>query len=229
MGVAPNGQSSVSTASDVAFTASPSTGQFLQYDAVGKWKNKNLHTATTKTANYTAVNGEFVICNASSGAITITLPDASVAKTGGTVRVIKSDSSTNAVTVRPATGTLNNVAGPSGATNTVSRTTDYTAANLDVVQCNASSGSLTVTLPSPVNGAWVRIVKTDSSVNGALVKPPSGTIDGDISCAVNRQYIGQNFVGDGSAWHYVSESSFETRLQGTAQDFMTDGTYWYLA
>jgi len=54
------------------------------------------------TANYTAVNRDIVLANAASGAITVTIPI-----TAGTqVTVKKIDSSTNAVTVVPASGTI---------------------------------------------------------------------------------------------------------------------------
>lgn len=56
-------------------------------------------TTSAKTANYTAVATDSVIrCDASGGAFTITLP-ASASNTGMLITIIKTDSSTNVVTV----------------------------------------------------------------------------------------------------------------------------------
>lgn len=56
----------------------------------------------TKTANYTTVaTDEFILVNATSGTITITLLSASTAGVGATITVQKIDSSINTVTVTP--------------------------------------------------------------------------------------------------------------------------------
>lgn len=88
---------------DVSIT-SPANGQVLTYDSTSSlWKNQalpsgggssNTFTAVSVSANYTASNYAFVLVNASSGGITITLPAAS---NGAWVRVKKLDSTTNAV------------------------------------------------------------------------------------------------------------------------------------
>lgn len=60
-------------------------------------------TMQAKTGNYTAVSGDVVICDATGGAFTITLPAVAV---GAFVTVKKKDSSANAITVSPASGTI---------------------------------------------------------------------------------------------------------------------------
>lgn len=60
-------------------------------------------TATAKTANYSAVAGDFVIANANSAGFTITLP---VASNGALVSVKKVDASVNGVLVVAQSGVL---------------------------------------------------------------------------------------------------------------------------
>jgi Zn-dependent alcohol dehydrogenase len=61
----------------------------------------------SKTGNYTAAANEFVPCDASGGAFTVTLP---AATSGRVVTVKKTDSSTNGVSVAPASGTIDGAA-----------------------------------------------------------------------------------------------------------------------
>ena len=60
-----------------------------------------IGTPTTKTANYTASPGDLVLCDASGGAFTITLPAAS-GNSGKTIAVKKTDTGGNAITVSRA-------------------------------------------------------------------------------------------------------------------------------
>lgn len=60
-------------------------------------------TVVTKTTTYTAVTGDIVLASASGGAWALTLPAVTA---GATVTVKKTDSSANAVTVTPASGTI---------------------------------------------------------------------------------------------------------------------------
>jgi len=56
-------------------------------------------SVVSKSSDYTASNNEFVLVDASGGAVTITLPSPS---SGGKVGVKKTDSSTNTVTISPS-------------------------------------------------------------------------------------------------------------------------------
>ena len=65
--------------------------------------NRRMGFTRSVTANYTAVqDDQVVLADATSGAITVTLPDAATSRMRITVKKI--DSSANAVTVAPATG-----------------------------------------------------------------------------------------------------------------------------
>jgi hypothetical protein len=220
----------ISNLGDTNLQTTPVVGQILKFDSisgVSKWVNEGILMPTAKTANYTAVAGDHVLANATSGPITVTLPSAATATAGAWVRVTKTDSSTNGVIVNPPTGNLNGLTVSGSLTNTASKTSNYTAASLDNVQCDASSGSFTVTLPAATAGRWVRVTKIDSSVNTVLVAPPSGTIDGDVNASVNRRYYGQNFVADGTSWHYLPDTYANTFKQMATQDFVSDGTGWW--
>lgn len=61
----------------------------------------------SKSAAYTANDGEAVLADATSGAFTVTLPASSA---GRSVTVKKVDSSSNAVTVTPGSGTIDGAA-----------------------------------------------------------------------------------------------------------------------
>lgn len=60
-------------------------------------------TPTAKTTTYTAVDGDYVIGDATSGAFTVTLPSPTA---GRVVAVRKVDSGSNAITVSAASGTI---------------------------------------------------------------------------------------------------------------------------
>lgn len=64
-------------------------------------------TVVSKTTTYTAASGELVLADASGGAFTVTLP---AVASGATCTVKKTDSSINAVTVSPASGTIDGAA-----------------------------------------------------------------------------------------------------------------------
>ena len=64
-------------------------------------------TVVTKTTTYTAASGELVLASASGGAFTVTLPAVAA---GAVCTVKKTDSSANAVTVSPASGTIDGAA-----------------------------------------------------------------------------------------------------------------------
>lgn len=95
------------------------------------------------------------------------------------------------------------VSAGSGGRNAVAKSANYTAAAGDFVVGDASSAAFTVTLPSPSNGAQVSVKKVDSSVNGILIAPPSGQIDGSSTVVVNNQWQSQDFLSDGTKWYLI--------------------------
>jgi len=68
-------------------------------------------TYVTKTANYTAVNGDFLLCNTSAGAFTITLPASPTLNNQVYFQDSTGSFSTNALTIDPG---ANNIMGSSG-------------------------------------------------------------------------------------------------------------------
>lgn len=78
------------------------------------------YTAVAKSANYTAAPGNFVVCDASAGGFTITLPAPS---NGAMVRVKKVDNTANAVLVVPPSGHIDNSA--SASINTQWQSNDF--------------------------------------------------------------------------------------------------------
>ena len=95
------------------------------------------------------------------------------------------------------------VAAASGGRTAVAKTANYTATAGDFVIGNASSAAFTVTLPAVSNGADVSVKKVDSSVNGILIQPASGQIDGSASVVVNTQWQSKDFFSDGTTWYQV--------------------------
>lgn len=73
-----------------------------------------------------------------------------------------------------------------------------TLSNLNsVVLVDATSGSVTITLPASVSGKYFDIKKIDTSVNTVIVTPTSGTIDGDPNVVISSPYASITIVGDG--------------------------------
>lgn len=85
----------------------------------------------------------------------------------------------------------------------VARTANYTAVTGDFIIGNASTGSFTVTLPAPQNGAWVSVKKTDSSANGIIVSRGGILIDDLASVSISAQWQSQDFFSDGTKWYRV--------------------------
>jgi hypothetical protein len=87
----------------ISLTA-PTDGQVLVYDAgLGQWVPETpavtaAYTVRTKTTTYTALAGDVLLCDATGGAFTVTLP-AAAGVTGQSISVKKTDASANAVTV----------------------------------------------------------------------------------------------------------------------------------
>lgn len=108
-----------------------------------------------------------------------------------------------AVTYSGATAKWNNVAPAAANMTAVAQSTAYTASVGDFVIGDASSAGFTVTLPAATAGAVVSVKKVDSSVNGILVAPPSGTIDDVATVAINTQWQSQDFFSDGTSWYRI--------------------------
>lgn len=67
----------------------------------------NLYTIQAKSASYTAVNGDVVLCTAGAGGFTVTLPAVGA---GRQVIVKKIDNGVGTITISPASGTIDGAA-----------------------------------------------------------------------------------------------------------------------
>jgi hypothetical protein len=80
-------------------------------------RSNDLKIVSTSTDHVVADTDEFILCDATGGAIVVTLPTPSADYDGFTVKVKKVDSSANTVTIKTATGY--NIDGVDGATGQV--------------------------------------------------------------------------------------------------------------
>jgi lysophospholipase L1-like esterase len=89
----------------------------------------------------------------------------------------------------------------------VTKTANYTAAMGDsVILCNATSGAVTITLPTAagIQGRAFQVKKTDSSSNSCSLATTGGqSIDGATSVALSTQYSLKKVESDGSNWQVV--------------------------
>jgi hypothetical protein len=84
--------------------------------------------------------------------------------------------------------------------------TAYTAADDDVILCDASGGAFSVTLPAVAGstGHVYTIKKTDVSANAVTIDgDASETIDGATTLALSAQYDFATIICDGSEWHVI--------------------------
>lgn len=85
-----------------------------------------------------------------------------------------------------------------------SANTTITNAN-SVVFVSASGGAVTITIPAATGnkGKIFNIKKTDSSLNGVIISPVSGTIDGAVTKTLAFQYDALMLASDGSNYYLI--------------------------
>jgi lysophospholipase L1-like esterase len=87
------------------------------------------------------------------------------------------------------------------------KTANYTATLGDsVILCNASSGPLTITLPTAVGipGRSFQVKKTDSSGNSCSIATSNGqTIDGAATASLTSQYSSKKMASDNANWQVI--------------------------
>lgn len=90
---------------------------------------------------------------------------------------------------------------------TSTKTSNYTITGTDVVIfANATSGNVTITLPTASANAGYRfyVKRIDGSGNTcAVARSGSDTIDGQTSISLGLQYMSLTLVSDGSAWYIL--------------------------
>lgn len=184
-------------------------------------KEPALVPTASKTAGYTAVNGDYVLCNATGGGFTITLP-AAAANTF--IGIKKTDSSANLITItRAGSDTIGATAATSitlalqdesvilmaSGTNWIRRENQMTLAPLDA-RFQASDAdlttiaALTATTDSFIQSkasAWtartVAQVLTDLAVPGTTFQP----LDSDLTAIAGLTATTDNFIqSKSSAW-----------------------------
>lgn len=92
------------------------------------------------------------------------------------------------------------------AKSLVTVTTNYTVLSTDhTILANATTGALTVTLPSAaLNINRIIVVKRLNSVaNDVVVASASGAIDNAVSRLLNAQYMVERYQSDGAVWWLV--------------------------
>lgn len=88
----------------------------------------------------------------------------------------------------------------------VSKTTNYTASQETVIICDASAGTITITLPLAVGvvNRMYHIKKVDSSDNLVIVEASgSETIDGQLTATIDTQYNSYQIICDGIQWWII--------------------------
>lgn len=108
-----------------------------------------------KTSNYTAAPGELVVCDASGGAFTVTLPDALLTMPGECIAVYNGAPSANAVSI----------SAPSGFAGV----TSLVGALQTVVFCF-----------DPATTLWIPIAVPSAEAYGTLIFRPGGTTAGNV-------------------------------------------------
>ena len=211
---------------------------------VGSNPINTLTTSTTITTSYRTV-----LANATSAGFKITLPSAAAANKGFSTIIIKSDTTTNMVTVTPAgsntingqtgdyilyTGyqTLNITSdGSSGWDRTSGTGPTATRAAASATTVGPSdryllvSAGAAITLPAatsfPVGQA---ITVKNTGVVNSVVTPAQGNIDGYAAATINP-YVSVGYITDGSNYYSVTQpSNYGIRIATIATTGATAGS-----
>lgn len=205
------------TASDVGAAATSHTHAAADI-ASGVIATARLGSGTANTTTYLRGDGAWTAPPTASDATTSTkgivqlagdldgtAAAPGVAKIKGVTLPASAPSNGQVLTATGATTTTWSSPAAGGAMTPVARTTNYTATNNDFVICDATSGAITVTLPTPASavGGRVRVLKNDASVNTVLVSSSTATLAGSNTFSVNVRWMSQDFSSDGTNWYCV--------------------------
>lgn len=115
-------------------------------------------------------------------------------------------------------------------TPVIAKASNYVVTTSDlgkVINCDATGGNVTLTLPSAVtagDGAQVTARKTDSSSNTcSFATVASQTINGAASLALSFQHDGATITSDGSTWGITAKAFNTLRAASIADATLTFG------
>jgi hypothetical protein len=91
-----------------------------------------------------------------------------------------------------------------GYSTAVTKTSNHTAIDRQVVLADATAGDVGITLPSPTDGQLITVKKIDSSNNAVnIVTPSSETIDGQSSISITNQFATRETVSNGTDYFII--------------------------
>jgi hypothetical protein len=83
-------------------------------------------------------------------------------------------------------------------------TSNHTAVAQEAILADASSGPITVTLPTPVAGDQIGVKKIDSSTNAVTIETPNTeTIDGQPSLSITNQFASREVLTAGTDYFII--------------------------
>jgi hypothetical protein len=163
----------------------------------------NVGIGTTSPGSALDVKGTLRLSGATSGYVGL----APASAAGSTTYTLPSADGTSGQFLRTnGSGTLS--WGAAGSATIYSPTTTTTITELSgevVVLADATSGSLTVNLPTAVsNTAKITVKKIDSSANTVVIDGNSTqTIDGSLTKTIEFQYTSVTLISNGSNWFII--------------------------
>jgi hypothetical protein len=209
-------------------------------------------TWTKKTTNYTAVNGDQIIADTTSGTFTITLPTSpttgnivtivdganwkttnlTVARNGSTIEGLSEDLLIDIGGIRidiifdGTTWEVYTLGTAGSSPSLIKKTTNYTAVNGDQIIADTTAGAFTITLPSsPTTGNIITIVDgANWKTTNLTVARNGSTIEGLAEdLIINIGGIRIDIVFDGSTWEVYTVASSSTSL---TNDITTNASYY---
>lgn len=113
---------------------------------------------------------------------------------------------------------------------TIAKASNYTVTTSDlgkIINCDATGGNVTLTLPSAItaaSGAQVGMRKTDSSANTCSFATVGGqTINAATTATISFQYDSITIVSDGSGWNIIGKAFTALRTAEIADANVTFG------
>jgi len=180
-------------------TASGATnGQSLVYNA-GTWGPADVGTGGTVVDATSSVKGVVQLSGDLAGTAAIPV----VAGLQGTPVSATAPSNGQVLTYNGASAVWSTGGGGATSYNVITKNSNYTAQVSDFILLDMSGGGITITAPAPVNGGEFSLKKIDAS-------------------NFNVTLTGSNIDG------YMVSWSFPVTDRGISQDFISDGTNWYL-